>query len=268
MENALQWKPENINVCVCSFSEDRDSLSQWKAYGSRTSGFAIGFPADLLTSATKRKGWYLAPCVYEPAKQVEIIRLLVEEVLEEHLSGDYGFSAVEKDEEGISLRGSGGSLLAYLNRYAPILKDESFSEEKEWRVMSRPLINQSAGFSFREGQSLLIPYSNLRLSYEDMPFLLQEVVIGPTPERSRSSVTNFLVHKGVLKGLKLTFQSQAFHIRIGDKRPRGSPRICAEYASKAPSGEGRTIRAKILFESNSGRHVAGYTWPSDAYSRS
>jgi hypothetical protein len=205
MENALQWKPENINVCVCSFSEDRDSLSQWRAYGARTSGFAIGFPADLLTSATDRKGWYLAPCVYKPAKQREIIRLLVEEVLEEHLSRDYGFSATEKDEEGISLRGSGGSLLAYLNRYAPILKDESFSEEKEWRVISRPLINQSADFSFREGQSLLIPYSKFPLSYDDMPFRLKEVVIGPTPdpERSRSSITNFLVHRGVLEGLEV-----------------------------------------------------------------
>jgi hypothetical protein len=205
MENALQWKPENINVCVCSFSEDRDSLSQWRAYGTRTSGFAIGFPADLLISATIRKEWYLAPCVYDPAKQVEIIRLLVEEVLEEHLSGDYGFSAAEKNEEGISLRGSGGSLLAYLNRYAPILKDKSFSEEKEWRVISRPLINQSADFSFREGQSLLVPYSKLQLSYADMPFRLKEVVIGPTPdpERSKSSVTNFLVHKGVLEGLEV-----------------------------------------------------------------
>lgn len=205
MKNALQWKPENINVCVCSFSEDRDSLSQWRAYGSRTSGFAIGFPADLLESATKRKEWYLAPCVYEPAKQVELIRLLVEEVLDEHLSGDYGFSAAEKDEEGISLRGGGGSLLAYLNRYAPILKDASFSEEKEWRIISRPLINQLPDFSFREGQSLLIPYSKLQLSGPDMPFRLKEVVIGPTPdpERSRSSVTNFLVHKEMLRGFEV-----------------------------------------------------------------
>jgi hypothetical protein len=165
----------------------------------------------------KRKEWYLAPCVYKPAKQVEIIRLLVEEVLEEHLSGDYGFSAAEKDEEGISLRGSGGSLLAYLNRYAPILKDESFSEEKEWRVISRPLINQSADFSFREGQSLLIPYSKLQLS-----FRLREVVIGPTPDsepvkKFRHKLSSFI--KVCLGALKLTFQSQAFPTGVGDKRP-------------------------------------------------
>jgi hypothetical protein len=83
------------------------------------------------------------------------------------------------------------------------LKDESFSEEKEWIVISRLLINQSADFSFREGQSLLIPYSKLQLSYEDLPFRLAEVVVGPTPDpdRSRSFVTNFLVHKRVLEGL-------------------------------------------------------------------
>jgi hypothetical protein len=215
MENALKWKPENINVCVCSFSEDRDSLSQWRAYGARTSGFAIGFPADLIAAATQKVEWYLAPCVYEPDKQRHIIQLLVEEVLEEHLSRDYGFTAEEKDQEGIPLRGSGGSLLAYLNRYAPILKDESFKEEKEWRVISRPLMNSSPDFSFREGQSLLIPYSKFHLSDSESLFRLNEVVIGPTPdpERSKSSVTNFLVHKEVLQELEVDVSNSSVPYR-------------------------------------------------------
>src|SRR4029077_17680287 len=31
MRDALSLSPEPINVCVCSFSEDSDSLSQWRA---------------------------------------------------------------------------------------------------------------------------------------------------------------------------------------------------------------------------------------------
>jgi hypothetical protein len=31
MRDALSLSPEHINVCVCSFSEDSDSLSQWRA---------------------------------------------------------------------------------------------------------------------------------------------------------------------------------------------------------------------------------------------
>jgi hypothetical protein len=48
---------ESINVCVCSFSEERDSLSQWRAYAGGTSGFAIGFPGDLLVAATQKLRW-------------------------------------------------------------------------------------------------------------------------------------------------------------------------------------------------------------------
>ena len=33
---------ERINIFVASFSENRDSLSQWRAYGGENSGFAIG----------------------------------------------------------------------------------------------------------------------------------------------------------------------------------------------------------------------------------
>jgi hypothetical protein len=202
MEEALRWTPESINVCVCSYSEDRDSLSQWRAYGAGTSGFAIGFPADLLTAATAAKGWYLAPCVYDPLQQRDIIRALVEEVLEENLSGATGNEANMDEDELLQL---GGNLRAYLNRYAPILKDESFRAEKEWRVISRPLMNSARSFDFREGRSLLIPYSKFPLSSEDLKFRLHEVVVGPTRDeaRSRSAVVQFLMHEGLLRGLEV-----------------------------------------------------------------
>jgi hypothetical protein len=199
MKEALEQQLQSINVCVCSFSEDRDSLSQWRAYGERTSGFAIGFPAELVIAATASKGWYLAACVYEREQQREIIRNLVEEVLEENLSGEPGFTTGEKDEQGISFRGPAGNLIAYLYRYAPILKDKSFKEEREWRVISRPLMNQSQDFCFREGRSFLIPYSKFPLHAEGIEFRLREIVIGPTPyqELSKSSIRNFLVSKNM-----------------------------------------------------------------------
>jgi hypothetical protein len=205
MEGTLRWTPESINVCVCSFSEDQDSLSQWRAYGAGTSGFAIGFPADLLTAATAAKEWYLAPCVYEPLQQRDIIRSLVEEVLEENLSGATGNETnMDEDVRNVHLQ-LGGNLLTYLNRYAPILKDESFHAEKEWRVISRPLFNSSRSFDFREGRSLLIPYSKFPLSSEDLKFRLHRIVIGPTPDeaRSRSAVVSFLMHEGLLGGSKV-----------------------------------------------------------------
>ena len=39
-----------INVCVCCFSEDGDSLSQWRAYGSSAASCSIGFCGESLAS--------------------------------------------------------------------------------------------------------------------------------------------------------------------------------------------------------------------------
>src|SRR5271170_2737848 len=38
MKNSVSGT-ETMNVCVCSFSGEGDSLSQWRAYGSGMSGF-------------------------------------------------------------------------------------------------------------------------------------------------------------------------------------------------------------------------------------
>src|SRR5260370_32998682 len=53
MEEALQLSPQSINVCVCSFSEEPDLLSQWRAYGG-AAGFAIGFPGEFLKAITEK----------------------------------------------------------------------------------------------------------------------------------------------------------------------------------------------------------------------
>lgn len=208
MESSLRT-PETINVCVCSFSEERDSISQWRAYSSGTSGFAIGFPSDLLTAATAAKDWYLAPCIYDPSRQREIIRSLVEEVLDEIVSGNIEEGGEEDEYIREARMGGTGNLLVYLNRYAPILKDESFSAEKEWRVISRPLSSKSKDFCFRAGRSLLIPYSKFPLVLPgESKLRLQRIVVGPTQDgkRSRSSVISFLIHERMLEGLEVAVE--------------------------------------------------------------
>jgi hypothetical protein len=188
---------ESMNVCVCSFSEERDSLSQWRAYGSGTSGFAIGFTGDGLAAATKKEGWFLAPCIYDPSEQRTLIRALVEEALEQCIE--------KKNTDDLLMDrdywARGGSLGAYLHRYALMLKDPSFREEREWRIISKPLMSSRDLFSFREGSSLLIPYYKVFLARDGLEFRVHEVVVGPTPDgqRSRRSVRSFLRHHGLEK---------------------------------------------------------------------
>jgi len=181
---------EKINVCVCSFSEERNSLSQWRAYGGSQSGFAIGFTGDFLVEVARNAEWYFALCVYEPGKQREIIRALIEEVLEENIA---------RKEVDWEYMPPGGNLGAYLNRYAPVLKESIFHEEKEWRLISRPLSCNFPKFDFREGSSMLIPFYKLPLKNRHSKFILHEVIIGPTlnPEQSLMSAKSFLVRQGL-----------------------------------------------------------------------
>lgn len=180
---------EGMNVCVCSFSEERDSLSQWRAYGNASSSFAVGFSGNFLAAVATLKEWYLVPCIYEPEEQRRLVEALVKEVFDQNLE--------RKKTNAPELENlpPGGNLNAYLHRYAPILKDYSFRDEREWRLISRPLSCRSEAFSFREGTSMLIPFYKFPLLDSEGHFKLHEVVVGPTPHRKQSemSARSFLV---------------------------------------------------------------------------
>lgn len=198
---------ENINVCVCSFSEDRDSLSQWRAYGGSTSGYAIGFNPFHLAEMVRREEFYLAPCLYKSTEQIAVMEALVDKVFDENMERLHNGETLisENREEWLNaeklILPRGGNLAAYLHRFAPILKDKSFSEEKEWRIISRPLMCTRERFSFRCGNSTLIPYYRVPIAHPDQPLKLDEIVIGPTPhiEQSRGAVRSFLVSQGLEK---------------------------------------------------------------------
>ena len=183
---------ESVNVCVCCFSEVKDSLSQWRAYGEPTSGYAIGFTGTLLRDVATKHDFYLARCIYEPPAQRGLIRALLEEVLEEN---------IEREETGKTRDyvPPGGNLGEYLHRYAPILKDPSFAEEREWRLISRPMNCTHEGFDYRPGHSMVVPFYRLPLSADDIEFRVHEVVVGPTPHPRQSiqSVQSLLVSEGV-----------------------------------------------------------------------
>ena len=199
---------ESMNVCVCSFSEHRDSLSQWRAYGGSTSGYAIGFGPAHVAELVKREGFYLAPCLYEPGEQVAVIEALVERVFEQNMQRLHGGDVLVSGNPEEDWRNSarllfprGGNLGALLHRFAPILKDKSFSDEKEWRIISRPLACTNERFSYRCGSSMLIPYYRVAIAYPDQPLKLDEVVIGPTPhvEQARRAAWSFLVSQDLEK---------------------------------------------------------------------
>jgi hypothetical protein len=184
MREMLTRSPEGINICVCSFSESRDSLSQWRAYGG-SSGFAIGISQQVLKAAVERQKFSLAKCIYDPATQLDIVKALVGEVLDEYVSKDPGIEGWDLNGEDAQMFwDTGGNLLNYLYRYAPMLKDRAFEEEREWRIISSPILAHS--FDYREGRSLIIPYYCIPLWEKGQRTEIHEIVVGPTQDIDRS----------------------------------------------------------------------------------
>lgn len=172
---------QETNICLASFCEDGDLLSQWRGYGSSGSGVALGFSGQAL-ERVNGTGWAkLLRCLYEPAEQIQVIRDLVcllcnAYVLCKSSASSDRHSTIRKD------------LIGYFNttflQVAPVLKNKHFAEEREWRIVTLPRKNTDLKF-----RALV---SNERVSqhyvYDLAPNesgnydFLSSVVIGPSSE--------------------------------------------------------------------------------------
>lgn len=173
---------DQSHICIASFCEHGDLLSQWRGYGNLGKGYAIGFDLSELRKISRLQNFVLWPCVYNAALQLELVNYLIDSWLKEFCDNRV---CHEKMRKIIDI--STGQL-------APILKDESFSEEKEWRLVSSALTSKSPGFAFREGQYSLIPYYKFSIVTPDGKDCIKSIVVGPSPhtELACSSLSTFL----------------------------------------------------------------------------
>lgn len=170
------------HICISSFCERGDLLSQWRGYGNQGKGYAIGFDREKLTKIANQHNFVLWPCVYDPALQKELVSYLVDS-----WGQKFAYNKVTKEE-----------MLTKIDvdvcQLAPILKDESFSEEKEWRLVSSVVADESPRFAFREGEFSLIPYYNFPVTDPETGHCIDKIVVGPSPhvELAYNSLRTFL----------------------------------------------------------------------------
>lgn len=177
-----------INICVASFSEQGDLLSQWRGYAS-PGGCSLGFDHAFLASAAAVDSWRFLPCVYDPDEQREVMREILLEVFETNM---------RLISDGSYDDFNGGDAAARMNQLAGIFKDRSFKEEKEWRLLSRPLSCAQEAFKLRPGASMLVPYFEKDLKDAQGVMQLQQVIAAPTPhpKLSCSSLETLLIKHG------------------------------------------------------------------------
>jgi len=169
---------EHMNVCVCSFTENGDQLSQWRAYTDGGSGFSIGFNTQHLETQAAIHDFRLAKCIYDAAEH----RGLVEQLVLSSLAKDFNTAPSTRhptEPWTIVVKHVGGEFSKDISLLAPLLKNAAFREEAEWRLISARGIDVRK-MSFRAGKSMLIPYTSIPLGEPGLAFL-NSLVVGPTP---------------------------------------------------------------------------------------
>ena len=174
---------------VACFSENKDQLSQWRGYADNGAGIAVGFSresfADLKEAAPSHISF--RKVIYDEKEQEKFIERIARESIKAMETKPVAHVAAELNQN-------------YRLQF-PVLKNASFEEEAEWRI----IFNDS--FSKRKrhvGKNIL--FSGIRytvrekrlVSYIEMDFsklkynAIKEIWIGPKAEVEIQDILHLL----------------------------------------------------------------------------
>lgn len=155
---------------VSSFSLAGDLLSQWRAYGS----YSVEFDSDAM-------GDKISKCIYgQDEKLLEALSPALSQVIEIGRSITSNDGYIDPD---------GQEALAEFIGLAATLKNESFSEEQEYRVIMGnnvdPEIENGCEVKYRVRGGLLIPYLELEFDLE----CIRSITVGPMRDQDLALVS-------------------------------------------------------------------------------
>ncbi len=174
------------HLYVFCFCEHGDLLSQWRSYGVRGSGCAIGFAAQALQSLLRvEEGQYLIKTEYEEGRQFEEAQSVLREIIAfvssvERKVGPLG-SAAYSDHLNLYLNKVRTALHSEVIRLCAKFKSPAFREEREWRILQfLPPRTDHLDVKFRATESRIVPYVELEFSADENRLPIDRVVVGPT----------------------------------------------------------------------------------------
>jgi len=189
---------------TCSFTEAGNLLSQWRAYCPPSAGVSLGFDVHELMSAADAQGFQLVKCIYEREPQIALVNDWVNVVLATKHDKEDGPSKSHPSQSYHShFRANEEAFL----KVAARMKHFGFSEEREWRLVSRVGRDlRDPKLKFRAGKTSLIPFVDFEPPLTQGGALsLKQVYIGPAQDHNISfnSIAWFLTNSGakVSKGI-------------------------------------------------------------------
>jgi|ERR1039458_1085342 hypothetical protein len=201
---------------IVSFCQEGDLLSQWRAYGG-SSGFSLAFRPLCQNNEVRlmcKHGFrtMVKPVIYEPNKQRARLRFILRRLIK-LVSG---FSFRTTSPVGASAHVELSVLLILeMTDWAISVKHKSFSEEKEWRIITYPTAatlrgatpENYEGVSVRPTSKLLLPYMILEPSSGNRLPLIG-IRCGPSQFQEQSArAMNILLRKHDYKNIPVTTSS-------------------------------------------------------------
>ena len=163
-----------FRIYVCSFTEEGDQLSQWRGYCPK-GGFSIGFHFNQLSQIAKKHDSDLLPCVYDFEIQNQILEELLVLYSKRYVEAMNVNNQKNSDELAHIIT---NEFIISLSALAPMLKHESFKEEKEWRIVSSRL-RVMPEIKFRANESTIIPYIEISLCQSEEEIHFKRIFLGP-----------------------------------------------------------------------------------------
>ena len=178
------FRRDPFHIFVFSLSEEPSLLSQWRSYTPHGKGVSLGFSTMVLNHVLRTPGFRIAKCLYTDHEHEELMGSLVEKMLitfRQRLPTLDTTKAHPSQKYHPFLEEFRKDLLQIL----AIVKHSAFREEREWRIVSPYFPNYTvADVKFREGASMLLPYTELKLP--DDGNLFEEVILGPSQDLNLS----------------------------------------------------------------------------------
>lgn len=180
---------------VFSLSEEPDLLSQWRGYCPTAGGYSIGFSARALYGAARTAGFELAPCSYDSTQQLADVGRVLESAFDSYDREVHPQLSPERRADAFF-----PDLSFRLGRLAPLLKHPSFSEEKEWRLVSDAGPSDHSAINYRASRRMLIPYLTIPLSSGEV---FTRIIVGPSEHQALAirSVEGLLKKLGLPQGV-------------------------------------------------------------------
>ena len=197
---------QNFGFFVCSFSEEKDLLSQWRGYCPEGIGFSLGFSKKLLTLCAEQSKFASKPCLYDEEAQTQSIRDLIKK------TSDRFRTEIKNSSQIWNAWDTKGKILAadFMLEFialAPTFKHHKFCEEKEWRIVASLKMNHmNELIKFRSGRSMIIPYIEIYLPIKDGNLSIDEIVVGPTTDHLLSMASVEML----LRGKKIEYNELSY----------------------------------------------------------